>query len=96
MNRQQWYREVFLKSRYWKWVRRLVAQRAHLCCEVHGCPRRGWGLNAHHKRYRLYLEWLFLGDLVYLCPDHHAQTHSGRTLWLKPKFLFRRKLLPYS
>jgi len=96
--RQEWYREKYLKSRYWKWVRRLIGERADWRCEVLGCRRVGWALNAHHTTYAvMFFEWLFPWTLIYLCPDHHADTHAGKRLritrglwgrWLKP---FERK-----
>ena len=75
--RQFLYRKIYLKTRYWKWLRRRVGERAGWRCEVMGCIQGGNGLNAHHRRYRLFMEWLHLRDLVYLCPRHHALCHRG-------------------
>ena len=92
-DRQTWYRETYLTSRYWKWMRKKIARRAGWMCEVKGCRKHGPALNAHHTVYRLFFEWVAPWELVYLCPRHHADTHAGITLTLRRKFLFWNKRL---
>lgn len=94
--RRAWYREQYLNSRYWRWVRRIIARRAKRTCEVQGCKKQGWNLNAHHTTHRiLYLEWAVPWKLVYLCPTHHGMTHGGQWLRLR-RGLFGVWLRPYS
>ena len=91
MDLRRWvYRNIYLHTPYWHWLRRKVAKRARLQCEVRGCPRCGWKLNAHHTTYKtpwgtsiLFWEWLFMRKMVYLCPEHHANTHAGIRLPLR-------------
>ena len=75
--RQFFYRRIYLHTPYWRWIRSLVGRRAHWKCEVRGCGFHGHNLNAHHIKYHLWLEWLNLNNLVYLCPWHHAEVHKG-------------------
>ena len=82
--RQWFYRNVYLKSRYWKAIRRRVARRAEFKCEIRGCKAIGAHLDAHHTTYKILgWEWLFIWKLSYLCRFHHEQTHKGFTLRLK-------------
>jgi len=93
--RQKWYRENYLQSKYWHWVHRLIAERANYQCEVLGCRKKGRGLNAHHTVYHLYFEWLAPWLLVYLCADHHSDTHAGKRLRIR-RGLFGRWLKPFE
>ena len=90
---RQWlYRNVYLKSPYWKEIRRRVARRAGFVCEVKGCRAQAANLDAHHTTYDVMgFEWLFIWTLVYLCRYHHNMTHKGFPLDLKG----RRKLNPF-
>jgi len=87
--KQKKYREWYVHTKYWKWMRMKVAERADFQCQVKGCKRVGPGLNAHHTTYYvfginvLFLEWLFFWIMVYLCPEHHARTHSHHSLTLR-------------
>jgi hypothetical protein len=85
MTLRQWvYRSLYLKSAYWKAIRRRVARRAEYHCEVRGCRATAANLDAHHTTYSILgFEWLFLWKLVYLCRSHHNQTHAGIDLKLK-------------
>ena len=85
--RRNWYRNNYLNSRYWKWARKIIARRAGYRCEVRGCDRTGRNLNAHHTTYSvIFLEWLVPFTMVYLCPVHHSDTHSGKPLRLRRWF----------
>jgi hypothetical protein len=87
------YRNVYLKTPYWKWMRRRVAKRAEYRCQVKGCTRIGANLDAHHTTYRvLGMEWLFPRAMVYLCRNHHNDTHRGFALWLKNG----HRLIPFA
>lgn len=94
MTTRQWvYRNLYLQSPYWKWVRQIVGRRANWHCEVRGCNRFGHNLDCHHVTYKiLYFEWLFPWKLKYLCRAHHNSTHRGETLILRG----RRKLKPFK
>lgn len=83
MTLRQWsYRNIYLHSSYWSWLRGVVGRRAHWQCEVGGCGAHGHNLNCHHTVYHLFREWLHISDMIYLCPHHHAQTHGGWRLRL--------------
>jgi hypothetical protein len=81
--RSRWfYRYIYLHTPYWRAIRRAVGRRAGWMCQAAGCREKGYHLNAHHLRYRWWLEWTNLDDLVWLCPRHHQAAHDG-TLRLK-------------
>ena len=83
--RQWMYRNIYLRSPYWRWVRRQVARRAGYACQVRGCRIVGHNLDAHHTVYVLWLEWLPWNwrKMEYLCRFHHNKTHRGMALELK-------------
>lgn len=85
MTLRQWlYRNVYLKSRYWKSIRRRVAKRAGYICEVKGCRAQAANLDAHHTSYSvLGFEWLFIWTLIYMCRYHHVMVHKGMSFALK-------------
>ena len=82
--RKWFYRNIFLRSAYWKAIRRRVARRADYTCEVVGCRAQAANLDAHHVSYDiLFFEWIFIWRLIYLCRYHHEGTHHGVALRLK-------------
>jgi hypothetical protein len=85
MSVRKWlYHNWYLKTRYWKWERRHVAQRAGWHCEVDRCTEAGPHLQAHHTSYKiLFREWLFPDKMIYLCEAHHQATHDGKTLKIR-------------
>lgn len=91
---RQWtYRNLYLRSPYWKWIRTIIGRRAGWKCEVQGCHQWGHNLDCHHTTYKvMWFEWLFPCFLVYLCREHHNATHNGETLTLR----FRGKLQPFK
>lgn len=90
--RKWFYRNVYLHTPYWHWLRVKVGERSNFKCEVDGCRVVGHNLNAHHTTYNhLWFEWLFLWQMVWLCPPHHSMTHGGATL----KYRHGRTLKPF-
>ena len=68
--------KVFLRTRYWKYVRRLVMKRDGYCCKRCGS---GKGLQVHHLSYEHhYAEHLWLGDMVTLCEGCHGVVHGKK------------------
>lgn len=66
--------KVFLRSRYWKYVRRLVMKRDGYICVMCGCRDK---LQVHHLSYEHhYSEHLWLGDMVTLCDGCHRWVHG--------------------
>lgn len=66
--------KVFLRSRYWKYVRRLVMGRDGYCCVRCGS---GVKLQVHHLTYEHhYEEHLYLEDMVTLCEGCHGGVHG--------------------
>lgn len=65
---------LFLKGKYWKWVRKKVLRRDGYKCTR--CPSKK-ALQVHHLTYKHHLnEHLYLGDLVTLCKVCHKKEHS--------------------
>lgn len=68
----------YLRSIYWRSVRRLVWQRAGGRCENRRCGKQGAGV--HHKSYvHRGEEHEHLEDLRLLCADCHAETQEARS-----------------
>lgn len=69
---QVWYRQVYLRSRHWRWIkaRKFKEQKR---CEVCGEKRH---LDVHHASYsNLWHE--SLRELIVLCRPCHAREHSN-------------------
>jgi hypothetical protein len=82
--RRWFYRKVYLRTPYWRWVRRVIGRKYGWNCQAKGCEVRGCNLDAHHTSYDvLWLEWLFPGKVKWLCRKHHDWIHKGR--WLEYK-----------
>lgn len=81
--RKWFYNHVYLRTPYWKAIRKEVGARAGWFCQARKCGLSGYGLEVHHTTYRiLWFEWLFPDKLVYLCRKHHQMTHDGHVLVL--------------
>ena len=94
MSRREYYHKVYLKSDHWNNIRQVVGDRAMWNCEAIGCSRHGHNLNVHHLTYRN-IGHERMSDVIYLCPDHHSQVHSGVNLltWkgkIIPAFSYRQ------
>jgi len=64
----------FLKSNYWKRVRKKVLKRDNYKCYICGSEDR---LNVHHGTYAHYrMEHKHLSDLVTLCESCHKKEHG--------------------
>lgn len=85
MTLRRWlYWNVYLKTPYWKAIRRKIGTRANWTCESKGCQMEAHNLDCHHVTYRvLWFEWLFPWLVIYLCRYHHNMTHNGLNLTLK-------------
>jgi 5-methylcytosine-specific restriction endonuclease McrA len=65
--------QAFLRTRYWRTVRRYVVYQAGGCCQL--CPATT-GLQVHHRTYaHRGQEYDYLEDLVVLCATCHATHH---------------------
>lgn len=66
--------KLFLKSKYWQYVRNLVLIRDKKMCVY--CDKKT-RLEVHHKTYKNHLkEHLHLKDLITLCRSCHELEHS--------------------
>lgn len=64
----------FLKSAYWKMVRKLVLIRDGYKCTVCLTDKK---LHVHHKTYKHHFsEHLYLEDMCVLCKKHHKEIHK--------------------
>ncbi len=92
------YRKWYLRTRYWRWIKACVKIRADFQCQIEGCDANTGYMDVHHTTYKiwffsiLFLEWLFLDKMIYLCREHHILTHGHITLQLKDG----RTLRPYG
>ena len=66
----------YLQSDHWQRVRDSIGEHANWHCEVAGCARHGHNLNAHHLNYKR-VGYEQMGDLVYVCPQHHKLIHKN-------------------
>lgn len=65
---------VFLRSKYWKYVHRLVLERDGQKCTK--CGNKS-NLQVHHLTYdHHYKEHLYLNELITLCKKCHQAVHS--------------------
>ena len=85
MSFRQWaYRNLYLRSPYWRWLRRQVGSRVGWFCQARGCGVSGHNLDCHHTTYSImWMEWMFPWLMIYLCREHHTATHSGQVLILR-------------
>ena len=84
------YRNIYLRTPYWRWIRKQVAERADYKCQAVNCLDFGKTMDAHHTTYRIMLfEWLFLKKMVYLCRFHHNITHNHQTIVLRDGRMLR-------
>lgn len=66
--------DIFLKSEYWKCVRRIKIEEAGGKCQICGSRKK---LNVHHNSYaHHYQEHKHLEDLVVLCRNCHEKFHN--------------------
>src|SRR5258708_30042985 len=73
-DRQQWYRNEYLKSRWWKTLRKKVIEKYGYICAIDGCGRNG-KLYPHHLTYKRIKTPQEIYDLVPLCWFHHFLCH---------------------
>lgn len=70
-----WYRNVYLRTPHWRFVRRVKLFLAGHKCQHCNERRR---LDIHHKSYEhIWLEELFPWELEVLCRYHHSMKHNG-------------------
>lgn len=66
--------DIFLKSAYWKCVRRIKIEESGGKCQICGSRKK---LNVHHNSYaHHYQEHKHLEDLVVLCRNCHEKFHN--------------------
>lgn len=70
-NKQDWYRNIYLKSEHWKNLRK-EKKKVNPVCEVCGAKKK---LDVHHKNYRNIYDVL-LEDLETLCRKCHNKEHK--------------------
>ena len=74
---------LFLRSNYWKRVRKTVLQRDNYTCQH--CESKK-GLNAHHISYKHHgKEHMHLEDLITLCTKCHEKVHKILNKYKKSK-----------
>ena len=68
--------KMFLKSKYWKEVKKKVLERDGHKCRALGCTNKT-RLQVHHLNYHHHgFELDYLNDLVTLCVRHHRDAHG--------------------
>ena len=78
--RRWFYRNIYLRTPYWKRVRREAIINADEKCQAFGCKWRG-SLDVHHLTYDLWHEKP--EDLAVLCRAHHERIGNGFDVPLK-------------
>lgn len=73
-----WYRTIYLKTPYWKRIRKIALERDSYRCRVCGRPTT----EVHHLSYKfLTIQHRHMDQLISLCSYHHRKVHKKLTTW---------------
>lgn len=72
---QNWYREIYLASPHWRYVRQKKLEATDATCEH--CGHRSWSNDVHHRTYD-HLGAERLEDLETLCRRCHTEEHPEK------------------